>query len=173
MLVLSPPLFHIKLPHQTHIHISNIHKAKSQVRLQCNKIYWTSFPKKSFMVLLSFPPLPGFAGEAVVGRRGCEVVGRTVRGVKAGAAGWGAPCPNQGASPALPPWDPWETARMCATLPLPLRNLGKGKDKVKRERQFAPSSTRNSWCSVGSAPWKNKHLGFQGAHGTRDEAGFI
>lgn len=88
MFVLSPPLFHIKLPHQTHTQISNIYKAKSQVRLQCNKYIVQKFSQEVFYGFTQFfPPLPGFAGEAVVGRRSCEVVGRMVKGVKAGAAG--------------------------------------------------------------------------------------
>lgn len=47
--------------------------------------------------------LPGYAGAVVVGRRRCGVEGRTGWAVKVGVVGWEAPCPIQGASPALLP----------------------------------------------------------------------
>lgn len=68
--------------------------------------------------------LPGCAAAAVAGKRRCGLEGRTGWGEGVGAGGWGAPCPNQGANPALQPWGPWER-RPHTTPALSQRSLGK------------------------------------------------
>ena len=114
----------LNCPHQTHTYYSNTQKANQ------HRIY--SFAKVS-QFLRSFS-LPGFADAVAAGKRRCEVVVRTVWGVKVGVAGWEAPCRNQGAFPALPPWGPWETkqSRMPA---LPLKNLGEEKQEKAKGKE--------------------------------------
>lgn len=102
--------------------------------------------------------LPWFVGAVAAGRRRCRAERRMGRGVKAGAEGWGAPCPNQGASPVLPPWGPWET-RLHTTLARPPRNLGKdrGEGRERTEASIYLIPTKSGWFtkySVGNPTWK-------------------
>lgn len=107
VLMFSPPLFHVELEIlATNSQLFNI----------------TSFISQEFFYNFFFNSLPWFAGAVAAGRRRRGPAGRTAWGVWLGAEEWGAPCPNQGASPALPPWGPWgKTA--CWTR-APPRNLG-------------------------------------------------
>lgn len=76
MFVLSPPLFHIKLPHQTHTQISNLYKAKSQVRLQCNKYIVHKFSQEVFYGFTQFfPPYPDLLVKLLLGEGAARLWG--------------------------------------------------------------------------------------------------